>query len=173
MQGNLPLAWFAFSLKKDLVLWHSSENISFLIGSTSVKLSSEERQKKYLDISSLFCQNKHARLLLSLNSSSEVSEQGNFKCKRSSGKELLVYWRGCVKELVPLSQEAQQNWSPQFHFNYFFPLCLCTVSIMGNVRAYSLLLPCDEICILHCCKIMTSVGKTCVDGGCVCVWFFL
>lgn len=148
--GNLLLAWFAFNLKKDLFLWQSSENTSSLIGSTDVKLSSKERQKKYLDTLSLFCQNKHARLFLSLNSSSEVSEQGNFKCeKSSSGKELLVYWRGCVEELLPLSQEAQQNCSPQFLFNYFFPWCLCTVSVMDNVRTYWLLLPCDEICILH------------------------
>lgn len=35
------------------------------------------------------------------------------------------------------------------------------------------LLPCDEICILHCCKIiLTSVDETSVNGGCVCVWFF-
>lgn len=74
-----------------------------------------------------------------------------------------------MKELLTLSQEPQQNCSPQFHL-LFFPMMSCTVSVMDNVRSYCLLLSCDEIYILHCCKIiMASVAETSVDGGCVCV----
>lgn len=84
-----------------------------------------------------------------------------------SGKELVVYWRGCVKELLTLSQEPQQNCLPQFHLIIFSH---DVFAVMDNVRSYCLLLPCDEIYILHCCKIiMTSVAETSVDDGCVCV----